>query len=64
MMMEKSKKCPKCGKIFVCQHSASCWCTTIELSDLHKIELAKSFSDCLCKECLEDFSNKIEKEVD
>ena len=52
------KICPRCGKEFECVHSINCWCVTIHLSDRAKANLKKNYSDCLCKDCLEELNSK------
>lgn len=51
------KICPRCGKEFECVHSIDCWCVTIHLSDRAKANLKENYSDCLCKDCLEELNN-------
>lgn len=52
------KICPRCGKTFECLHSSKCWCVNIHISDKVKAKLKESYSDCLCKECLEELNNQ------
>ncbi len=47
------KKCPECGKEFICNHSTSCWCNSEKISAKTLKLLKEKYSDCLCKECLE-----------
>ncbi len=52
------KICPRCGKEFECIHSKDCWCITVHLSDRAKANLSKNYSDCLCKDCLEELNDR------
>lgn len=49
-------KCPRCGKIFVCRHDASCFCTKYVLSEKAKKDIRSRWSECLCEDCLKEFS--------
>jgi ribosomal protein L34E len=52
----KIKSCPKCGKKFECLHTAECWCMDYQISP-DKLELLKrTYPDCLCPECLAEYS--------
>ena len=46
------KSCPRCGKTFECVHSKDCWCAKVILNEVTRTKL-KAYSDCLCKDCLE-----------
>lgn len=52
------KTCPECGKTFECAHSADCWCSTIKLSDSARKLLSDKHNNCLCINCLKEFTNK------
>ena len=52
------KTCPRCGKTFECVHSIDCWCVKVKLTDVTKAYLKENYSDCLCKECLEEINGK------
>jgi hypothetical protein len=53
-----TKTCPRCGKTFECVHSIDCWCVKVQLKDSTKAYLKENYSDCLCKECLEEINGK------
>ena len=52
------KTCPRCGKTFECVHSIDCWCVKVKLTDATKAYLKDHYSDCLCKDCLEEINGK------
>jgi hypothetical protein len=53
--LERSLKCESCGREFTCGASLKgCWCAEVEVSDEDRASLRARFSDCLCRECLED----------
>ena len=52
------KTCPRCGKTFECVHSIDCWCVKVQLKDSTKAYLKEHYSDCLCKDCLEEINEK------
>ena len=52
------KICPRCGKEFECVHSVDCWCVTVKLTDATKAYLKEHYSNCLCKECLEEINGE------
>ena len=56
--MPMKKTCPRCGKTFECVHSIDCWCVKIQLKDTTKAYLKENYSDCLCKDCLEETNGK------
>ena len=53
-----TKTCPRCGKTFECVHSIDCWCVKVKLTDATKAYLKEQYSDCLCKDCLEEINGK------
>ncbi len=53
-----TKTCPRCGKTFECVHSVDCWCVKVKLADATKAYLKANYSDCLCKDCLEEINGK------
>jgi membrane protease subunit (stomatin/prohibitin family) len=55
---QMTKTCPRCGKTFECVHSVDCWCVKVKLTDTTKAYLKANYSDCLCKECLEEINGK------
>lgn len=49
--------CEACGESFECgARSGSCWCSEIELGERVGAELRGRFKNCLCRACLEKFS--------
>ena len=50
----KEKYCAVCGKSFVCntEDVSACQCSSITLTEKAKEYLSKTYSDCLCIECL------------
>ena len=52
------KTCPRCGKEFECVHSIDCWCVKVKLTDTTKAYLKEHYSDCLCKDCLNEINGK------
>jgi len=55
---QMTKTCPRCGKTFECVHSVDCWCVKVKLTDTTKAHLKANYSDCLCKDCLEEINGK------
>ncbi|MBQ3633831.1 MAG: cysteine-rich CWC family protein [Paludibacteraceae bacterium] len=47
------KVCPRCGAAFECTHDVHCQCVGIHLSENARAYLRTHFSDCLCRNCLE-----------
>lgn len=45
-------KCAKCNQETVC-FKEDCWCHNIPLSDVTRRQLARQYSGCLCKRCLQ-----------
>ncbi|MGM0647304.1 MAG: cysteine-rich CWC family protein [Bacteroidota bacterium] len=54
----KEKKCPRCGKLFICECSPRCWCTKYTISSSVRDSLEAQFADCLCEDCLKLYSGK------
>lgn len=46
------KTCPKCNKIFDCQHNSTCWCCHYTLPDSMKEYLHAHYDDCICESCM------------
>ena len=56
-----TKTCPHCKKQFECRHLEDCWCIAIKLTKEQLDKLNKTYVNCLCESCLQQFSeNKIE----
>ncbi len=52
------KTCPRCGATFECVHSIDCWCIGIKLNEKAKAALGATYTNCLCKKCLEEINEK------
>ena len=53
--------CPICGQDNNCQHGQErCWCTTVKVTKqiLDLVPEDKKGIVCICKSCIEKFSNK------
>ncbi|MDF2437762.1 MAG: hypothetical protein K0Q95_2138 [Bacteroidota bacterium] len=52
------KACSKCKRDFeCCNENPGCWCEQIKLSLDTLQELKKDFDNCLCPDCLQDYSS-------
>jgi hypothetical protein len=52
--LERRLTCGACGKEFFCCVSLKgCWCSEIKLNEDTIARLRSSYTDCLCRECLE-----------
>ena len=51
-----NKVCPRCGAHFVCTHDAFCQCVGVRLNEKAREYLRAHYSDCLCRQCLEEIS--------
>ena len=58
LILIMTKTCPRCGKTFECVHSIDCWCVKVKLTDATKAYLKENYSDCLCKDCLNEINGK------
>ena len=47
------KTCQRCGVEFGCGGSC-CWCDEVPLDAQVREELRQTFSDCLCRSCLQE----------
>ncbi|MCL3779760.1 hypothetical protein EMN47_05070 [Prolixibacteraceae bacterium JC049] len=58
-----SKKCPKCGAEFKCFNKGgrSCWCENYFITPETTKYLKATYDNCLCEECLSNFSEKKRK---
>lgn len=51
--------CEECGEGFICGATVrGCWCTELKLTDDARAELKSKYKKCLCRNCLEKYSNK------
>lgn len=50
-----SKKCPRCGKEFICKpgNITQCQCYSVNLSKNESLFIKELYDDCLCYDCLE-----------
>lgn len=48
----ETKKCPNCGKEFICSASSRCWCYAFDISPENLEIIEDKFSSCLCPDCL------------
>jgi hypothetical protein len=56
--LERNLTCEACGKEFVCGASLKgCWCSEVKLTDENRTAIRQTYSDCLCRECLEQAGN-------
>jgi hypothetical protein len=49
------KTCERCGESFGCQLNG-CWCESVKIGPETLQWLQRSFSDCLCPNCLGDLA--------
>lgn len=49
-------QCPRCGKVFICKHDGTCFCTKYVLSEEAKKNIRSRWSECLCEDCLKYFA--------
>jgi hypothetical protein len=49
------KICGRCGNVFGC-YGKNCWCEAVQLSPAALRWLERTFPDCLCRSCLEQFA--------
>ena len=56
----KNKVCPRCGAHFVCTHDAFCQCVGVRLNEKAREYLRTHYSDCLCRDCLEEIGRRLE----
>ncbi|MBO5619418.1 MAG: cysteine-rich CWC family protein [Paludibacteraceae bacterium] len=54
--ISNSKRCPRCGAAFVCTHDAFCQCVGVVLNENARAYLRAHYSDCLCRNCLEEIA--------
>jgi hypothetical protein len=54
---QKAKICEACGQEFsFSAMAAGCWCEEIHLTAMAREEISRHYRDCLCRNCLEQFS--------
>ena len=55
------RECEACGKPFHCGASIKgCWCVEIKLSDETRKRLREQYTNCLCRQCLEQAANGVD----
>jgi hypothetical protein len=53
------KKCSKCEADFeCCNEKEGCWCEDVFLDLETLVQLKKTFDNCLCSNCLKEYSPK------
>ena len=57
-MLARQKQCESCGSTFECGGLWFCWCRSVKLDDRTRAELKQQFTDCLCPQCLERYSQR------
>lgn len=45
------KICERCGRSFECGQYG-CWCGQLGITERQMVWIERSFTDCLCRECL------------
>ena len=52
------KKCSRCEIEFNCQNETrGCWCENYSLKEKELTQLKRDFKDCLCEDCLKEYSS-------
>lgn len=46
------KKCPRCGRGFICYSDGSCWCKDLKVHPKTLESIKQEFRGCLCSNCL------------
>ena len=61
MNKHEEKYCPKCQQPFLCKVGdiANCQCRSVQLTAEADAFLAKTYFDCLCKDCLEKINEDV-----
>ena len=57
----KEKKCPRCGKQFICNHDdiVRCQCASVKLTPEAQQYIKTHYTDCLCADCLREINRII-----
>lgn len=51
----RDRVCEACGSAFTCGAALkACWCSEIQVSEEVRTHLRSQYSDCLCRQCLEE----------
>jgi hypothetical protein len=62
--LQRKLFCESCGQEFSCGASLrGCWCADIPLNEKTRTQLRQTYSDCLCRTCLERFAAAEKDEV-
>ena len=52
-----TKQCSKCKSTFECCNERSgCWCERLQIAPETLLELRQAYDNCLCPNCLTDYS--------
>lgn len=51
-LLQKDKRCSKCGETFGCGGLLGCWCRDVTLDEATLARLKAEYADCLCPSCL------------
>jgi Family of unknown function (DUF5522)/Cysteine-rich CWC len=59
MPQHEIKACAACNQPFECRVGdvLRCHCTSVELNEAQRQSLADTYDDCLCHQCLQEFSD-------
>ena len=55
-LLEKEKRCSRCGEAFGCGGLLGCWCRDVKLDEKALTALKEKYADCLCPACLKAFA--------
>jgi hypothetical protein len=51
--------CEACGGKFMCGATlAGCWCSEVKISEAARAELKQKYKGCVCRACLEKFTER------
>ncbi len=53
------QKCARCKRGMVCYNDETCWCHTVNVLPQTLMALQKEYRGCLCKNCLNLYSDKL-----
>lgn len=61
MCRHEDKYCPRCNRLFECKlgNILQCQCFGISFTDAEKERIGKTYTDCLCRQCLLDIKNEL-----
>jgi hypothetical protein len=55
---QQVKHCPSCGKSFICQGDADCWCEKVRIHSREMKMIMSTYTDCLCPDCLKKYEGE------